>query len=66
MSIEEHVSLIDTARCVINCIGLVEQRQLTGRLDIFLPERTVMHLVVKSERVVWRKNCAIFLPHNPF
>ena len=28
MSIEEHVSLIDTARCVVNCIGLVEQRRV--------------------------------------
>ena len=66
MSIEEHVSLIDTARCVVISVGLVELRQLKGRPDFFLPQRTVMHLVVKSKRVVWQKIARFFLPHNPF
>jgi len=58
MSIEKHVSLIDSARCVVSCIELLEQRQAPRNFC----HATLFHLTTMCITVLWGKK----KPWRPF
>jgi hypothetical protein len=67
MSIEEHVSLIDTARCVVNCIGLVEQRRAPRRgARIFFYPRGPLCTWSLSQKGLCGKKSRDFFATQPF